>query len=293
MAVETLKGPPSLARIFASTLLTDRLKRSKALPDKAFRLVDVVVDRPHLADYQRLCGWDVGDVLPHTYPHVLGFPLQARLMSGTDFPLPLAGLVHVANEITVHRRLTAADRLTVTVRSEQLRPHPRGRLVDLVTEVDAGGERVWDGRSTYLQRGRANADAPRPSTGPDLPTGTPSAVWRLDGDLGRRYGAVSGDVNPIHLHPLTARAMGFPRAIAHGMWTYARTVASLGPAAGGPSTSRVWFRKPVLLPGSVALVVDPSAPEVVAGLRSPKDATVEHLVLTWGTQALQLSTQTP
>ena len=49
---------------------------------------------------------------------------------------------------------------------------------------------------------------------------------------------MSGDVNPIHLHALTARAMGFPRAIAHGMWTYARTLAPLGPgsAAAGSST---------------------------------------------------------
>jgi acyl dehydratase len=105
-------------------------------------------------------------------------------------------------------------------------------------------------------------------------------VWRLRGDLGRRYAAVSGDVNPIHLHPLTAKAMGFPTAIAHGMWTYARTLAALGPAAGGPSTSRVWFRKPVLLPGSVALVVDTSGRPLVAGLRSTRDETREHLVLT-------------
>ncbi len=284
VTLETLSGPPSLARIFATTVVTDRLKRSKSLPDKAFRLADVTVDRDHLLDYERLCGWDASDVLPHTYPHVLGFPLQARLMSGTDFPLPLAGLVHVANEITVHRRLTAEDALTITVSARDLRPHPRGRLVDLVTEVDVDGERVWDGRSTYLQRGRPNADAVAESAGPALPAGRASAVWRLEGDLGRRYGSVSGDVNPIHLHPLTARAMGFPRAIAHGMWTYARTLSALGPAAGGSSTSRVWFRKPVLLPGSVALVVDASAAPVVAGLRSAKDETKEHLVLTLDTR---------
>jgi acyl dehydratase len=280
VAVQTLSGPPGLARIFATTVVTDRLKRSKTLPENAFRLVDVAVDRDHLADYQRLCGWDVGDALPHTYPHVLGFPLQVRLMGGTDFPLPLAGLVHVANEITVHRRLTAEDVLTVTVSARDLRPHPKGRLVDLVTEVDVEGERVWDGRSTYLHRGRPDPEAGAEGGAPAFPSGRVAAVWRLRADLGRRYGAVSGDVNPIHLHPLTAKAMGFPTAIAHGMWSYARTLAALGPGAGAPSTSRVWFRKPVLLPGSVALVVDPTGRPVVAGLRSPEDETREHLVLT-------------
>ena len=35
--------------------------------------------------------------------------------------------------------------------------------------------------------------------------------------------------------------MGFPRAIAHGMWTYARTLAALGRTSLGPSSSSVWF----------------------------------------------------
>jgi acyl dehydratase len=149
-----------------------------------------------------------------------------------------------------------------------------------VTEVDVDDELVWDGRSTYLHRGRPDPEANAEAGAPAFPSGRVAAVWRLPAHLGRRYGAVSGDVNPIHLHPLTARAMGFPAAIAHGMWTYARTLAALGPAAGGPSTSRVWFRKPVLLPGTVALVVDTTGRPLVAGLRSPKDDTKEHLVLT-------------
>jgi acyl dehydratase len=108
-------------------------------------------------------------------------------------------------------------------------------------------------------------------------------VWRLPGDLGRRYAAVSGDVNPIHLHPLTARAMGFPRAIAHGMWTSAHALAALGPATAQSSSSHVWFRKPVLLPSTVALAVDRRGREVVAGLTSVR-GDVEHLVLTWAPQ---------
>ena len=49
----------------------------------------------------------------------------------------------------------------------------------------------------------------------------------LGGDLGRRYAAVSGDRNPIHMHSLSAKALGFPGAIAHGMWTKARCLAAL------------------------------------------------------------------
>jgi len=278
--VETLSGSPSLATTFVKAVVTGFGKSGGGdLPQTALELA-VSVDRDHLATYQQVCGWDVSDVLPHTYPHVLGFPLQATLMARSDFPLPLAGLVHIENTITVHRKLTADDALTITVHAERKRPHAKGTVVDLVTEVDSAGERVWEGRSTYLARGRSNPEA-EVSRGPDLPVGAPAARWSLPEGLGRTYASVSGDVNPIHLHLLTAKALGFPRAIAHGMWTYARVLAALGPVASGPSTtSQVWFRKPVLLPSRVELVVDKSGDPIVAGLRAAKKPEVEHLVLT-------------
>ena len=201
-------------------------------------------------------------------------------MADRSFPLPLPGLVHLENRITVHRRLTADDRLDISVRAEDLRTHAKGRLVDLVTEVDVDGERVWDGRSTYLRRGRRRRRRERRRAGAALPDGPPAGVIRVPEGQGRAYAAVSGDVNPIHLHALSAKAMGFPRAIAHGMWTAARTLAALEPRGNEPSASHVWFAKPVFLPSTVELVVDDRGAVVVAGLRSAKDPAQTHLTLT-------------
>ena len=76
-----------------------------------------------------------------------------------------------------------------------------------------------------------------------------TAQWRVGDDLGRRYASVSGDHNPIHLHALSAKALGFPRAIAHGMWTKARCLASLRlPDAFAVD---VQFKQPILLPSKV------------------------------------------
>lgn len=213
-----------------------------------------VVDRDHLAAYARVCGFAVGDELPMTYPHLLAFGLQVQLMAGRSFPLPLPGLVHVANAITVHRRIDASEPLEVRVRAERLVSHPKGAQVDLVGAVSAGGEPVWDGRSTYLARGARTpepGDAPCPD--PVAIDGPPAAVWRVDAGTGRRYAGVSGDVNPIHLHPLAARAFGFPRAIAHGMWTAGRALAALEGRLPGASTYEVAFGKPLLLPSTVEL----------------------------------------
>lgn len=84
------------------------------------------------------------------------------------------------------------------------------------------------------------------------PVGAVAARWRLAADTGRRYAAVSGDRNPIHISRLGARLFGFPRPIAHGMYTAARALAAVRRAP-GPFEWTAEFAKPVLLPGDVIL----------------------------------------
>lgn len=200
----------------------------------------VTVSLEHLAAYSSVCGFGLRDALPLTYPHVLGFPLQMKLMTGAGFPFPLPGLVHVANRITQSRPLTVGEPLEITVSARELRPHPQGTQVDVVTSVSG----VWEGVSTYLRRSGGGSGSREEQ---DRPAG--SAVWRVPADIGRRYGAVSGDRNPIHLHPLGAKVFGFPRAIAHGMWTKARCLAALEGRLPGAVSVDVRFRKPLLIPG--------------------------------------------
>ena len=60
--------------------------------------------------------------------------------------------------------------------------------------------------------------------------------------------------NPIHLSPLSARLFGYPRAIAHGMWSLARCAALLEPSLGHPPRKlECGFKQPLFLPGRVAL----------------------------------------
>lgn len=283
LAVTTVDRTPNLAKEFGRAVLTARSRQGGrgSLPATRLEQRGVRVDRDQLVRYQRLCGLDVSDSLPATFPHLLGFPLQAQLMAAPDFPLPLPGLVHIANRTTVHRALTAGDALDVRVHAENLVPHAKGSTVDLVASASIDGQVVWDSSSTYLHRGRPTgpvAERPKPPT-PTAPR--LASVWRLPADLGRQYAAIAGDVNPIHLHPLTAKAMGFPRAIAHGMWTYARSLAAIGPRTMAPNTSRVWFAKPVLLPSSVALQLDAAgtADHTVAELVAKKDRTKRHLTV--------------
>ncbi|MEV0883932.1 MaoC/PaaZ C-terminal domain-containing protein [Streptomyces microflavus] len=224
-----------------------------------------------LAAYRRICGFPAPESgpgsasgsgsasgpLPLTYPHVLAFPLTMRLMTARRFPLPVVGLVHTWIEIVARRPVQSDGSLELTVYAEELTPHRRGTEVTMVTEARVAGALVWESRSGYLSRHATNAaGSTREADGsPALPA---VAEWQLPGDLGRRYGAVSGDRNPIHLHPLTARLFGFPRAIAHGMWTVARCLAEADGQPGEIRSVRADFRAPVLLPATVTYAADPA-----------------------------------
>ncbi len=280
MAVETLATMPSTAPLLVRAALTARARHGDAVPERTLRVEDVRVDRARLAAYQRLTGYDVSDTLPQPYPWVLAFPLQTALMTRPDFPLALPGLVHLENRATTHRRLDAAEPLALEVRAGALHPHRRGRTLDVRLEARVRGELVWECDSVYLSRGRGEESAPQGEAPPSLPGGPAVARWRLPEDLGRRYAALSGDLNPIHLHPLTARALGMRRHIAHGMWSSARTLAALGRGSLGPSTHHVWFTNPVPLPSRVELVLERGEGRLIAGMRTANVPQQRLLVLT-------------
>ncbi|MGW1107869.1 MaoC/PaaZ C-terminal domain-containing protein [Streptomyces sp. NPDC002540] len=241
-----LTSPFKRAGRSGATLTADRLTAG-----------NVRVAPAALASYNRICGFPESGPPPLTYPHVLGFPLAMRLMTARRFPLPVVGLVHTWIEIIRHRAAPVTDPLELTVYADALTPHRRGTEVTMVTEARSGGELVWESRSGYLSR-RPTTTTFAPAVGTAPATELPAvAEWRLPGDLGRRYGAVSGDRNPIHLYPLTARMFGFPRTVAHGMWTVARCLAE----ADDPDrirSVRADFKAPVLLPATVTYAADAS-----------------------------------
>jgi len=263
---------PSLTLSLARGAVTSPFKRAgrpdATLPTARLRLPAAPLAPGPSAAYRTICGFPATGPLPVTYPHVLAFPLAMRLMTRRDFPLPVTGLVHTWIEITAHRALQPEDQLELTVYAQELSAHRRGTEVTMVTEARLGGELVWESRSGYLSRHATRTEAPAPAA-PSEPLPA-VAEWRLPGDLGRRYGAASGDRNPIHLYPFTAKALGFPRHIAHGMWSLARCVASVENRLPDAVTVDASFRKPIFLPGSVAFGVVPHADGLAFALTSPK-----------------------
>jgi acyl dehydratase len=254
VARTVLDNPPVMPALFARAALTAR-GRGGDLPDTRLAREGVEVDPAAVAGYARVCRFPLADTLPVTFPHVLTFPLQVALMADRSFPLALPGLVHVRNVIEADRPIGTGEALDLEVWAERFATHRSGATVDLCASVSAGGAEVWRGRSTYLARG-ATAPAGAPASDVDVPVGAVermAAQWRVPEDAGRRYAKVSGDVNPIHLSGLTAKAFGFKRAIAHGMWMKAAALAALSGRLPEAMTVDVAFRKPLFLPSTVTL----------------------------------------
>lgn len=235
------------------------VRKTGADPDGISRSREAIrIDERHVADYAQLCGFARKDAVPVSYPHLLTFPLQLSILADPAFPFAAMGSVHVENVITAHRPIQATETLAVAVRSGPVRPHPKGRLVDFESTMSVGDEVVWESVSTYLRRGGGTPDASPGLAFDAAPDG--GIDWRMPADLGRRYAAVSGDHNPIHLYPLTAKALGFPRQIAHGMCSLARCIAAVENRLPDAVRIEAAWKRPILLPGHVRFWTGLSSP---------------------------------
>jgi acyl dehydratase len=259
---EIVTAPPHTAMLYARAVAGSVLPGvlwggGDRIPSHSLTRPAVRFSTDEVHSYREVCGGS-GPDLPPAMLHLAGFPLAMQLMTARDFPLGALGMVHIANHIDVRAPLPALATYTVTAHIEQVRAHRKGTQFDVVTAATLDGEEVWRESSTYLSRGRqlpAVGEVGPPPQWPSLPSDAEVENLEVASDVGRRYGSVSGDRNPIHMHPMAARVFGFPTAIAHGMWTLARCLAQVEEQLPVQYVVDAGFFKPVLLPADCSLAV--------------------------------------
>lgn len=226
------------------------------LPTATYSVDSLQIDHDNLTDYRKICGFSNNSYIPPTYFAVLSQSLQMNMMVKEPFPFAMLGLVHIHNNVTQHRPIQDTGIFKMTVSFANLQEHDKGKQFDFVTHVYENDELVWQGTSTYLSRQKKAKTTKKPSEPTvklTLDENNVHQFWQIAEDIGKRYAFVSGDFNLIHLHPLSAKAFGFPKAIAHGMWTKAKCLAQLGELPKAFSCD-VDFKLPIFLPSEVEFI---------------------------------------
>jgi acyl dehydratase len=249
--------PASTAAMYFGALRGGGKKGATAQTLPALTLVrpTVTLAGAHLAQYAKVCGFTPAHGVPITYPQLLTFPLVMAFFALDECPWPAMGTVHLANRIVQHQALHAGDTLRVEVSTGALLAHEKGQVFELDLRILRRDELVWQATQSLLRLG---VKQPAGTVfGGHVQSGLPlshQADFSAPANIGRRYGSVSGDRNPIHLWALSARLFGFRRAIAHGMWTHARALAALLPREPlSQAEVAVDFKTPLFLPARASL----------------------------------------
>ena len=253
--IEVKKIPNPIALNLSVVRPGTPIKAVEALPDITYVRPRVVVDARKLAAYSRVCGFSKAHGVPMLFTHIEAFPLAMMLFGNKAFPWPGMGLVHLANQAKLLKRIHVGDALRIEMRTGELLAHDKGQAFNLHARALRDGEVVWESTWTLLRLGVRNPKGPKYTSALD---GSEALSHQADffapAGIGRAYGRASGDVNPIHLFALTAKFLGFKRAIAHGMWTKAKALSMLMPREDVDKAEViVEFKTPLFLPAKASL----------------------------------------
>lgn len=278
MAITLNKLPSAFALYLGAVGTARRKPKGKIeIPALEARMENVRADAKQLAGYNKVCGFRDSELMPITFPQVMVTGLQMHLMTQPEFPLPMLGLVHLRNSITQSRPLRVDEAYEVTVKLGESREIRMGLEFDLVTEFSLSNDLLYRAVTTILYRMAGPKGGAKPKA--EVSDSVLSEYRSFDApeDTGRRYASVGKDYNPIHLWATSAKLFGFPRAIAHGMWSLARcTALTQDYLKGEPKELHVQFKQPLLLPGKVAVKFDARADGVHFALLA-RNASKTHL----------------
>lgn len=160
-------------------------------------------------------------LLPPTYASTWSMRILCQLLTAAGLKLPMARVLHAGNKVEVHSWPVVGQELQIESRIISI-DHSERRtiLVGRMLHRDMAGQLLMTVDMTLFFPGQAKKKGSKSSAKKDvarIPFGV-DAVHRFTPQLKaiRRYTAVSGDFNPVHISDLAAQLSGFPRAFIHG-----------------------------------------------------------------------------
>lgn len=244
--------------LLSALFKTNQFQGVDAIDTAEFRsgVQGVTIKKSHLAAFCDLVGWSDSQQLPPTYLQMLANKYVQHILTQPRFPFSPLGVVHIANEIKVLADVDLNIPIDIRCQLQPFQQHYKGVSFSVVIDVWQGQKHAFQADCNMLCIDKTIAKSGRkPSQEYVASEGAICSELDFSSNIGRRYAKVSGDYNPIHLTAVTAKLLGFKRAIAHGMYSQALCLSKLSPNGilERCSTIKVGFKQPLFLPSTAYL----------------------------------------
>ncbi|WP_448213688.1 MaoC/PaaZ C-terminal domain-containing protein [Colwellia sp. MEBiC06753] len=214
----------------------------------AIRLEKLSADSEKIAAFKRLFQCEA---LPLSFVFNLSYRHLGQLLSQAKIPSKLLGLIHISSHF---QRLAAIDWLAefdLVLSLDRCTKSDKGFNYQITTELWQHNQlcvininQILDKQPGY--QGKKRKEISTPNTLPELES------VALSGAVARSYARVSGDYNPIHLSPLTAKLLGMKTLVIHGMFNLHWALCEI-PQAKDSNKINAHFNRPCYLPEQVTL----------------------------------------
>ena len=255
-----IKNHPSMGLIFLKALMISPL-RSNTIADGTvvnktrIILKNHVPDKKQIEDYKQVCSFCTGrpDIIPISYLQTLFIGLLGKFITSPFFPINPLGLIQIFQSFEQKRPVTTDEVLDLACTLSGIKKTKTGIETRFTLEATSGDKLVWQGISTFFTRHHAKKKRSLKKK-TEIFLKKKETIFVPSG-TGRKYSRVSGDYNPHHLYTVLAKIFGFKKAIAHGMWSLARVIASLDREFGIHDSVAVEaaFKLPIFMPATTAL----------------------------------------
>ena len=273
LRIEVRRRPSTVGNMARALYPSAGLAKAGRFPSIIVSWRQHQVDRRCLDTFLGLTGLGASGYLPLLFLQAVSFPMQMTILTHPMFPVPIWGALQIRNHLLQHRRIATGEMLDLETRVAGQRFLEKGAEVDLYSTVRSGAEVVWESLNTFYYRGRVGppGDASPLARSPEE-MGEVHARWRMPSGTGRRFGALTGDYNGIHLWSWYARIFGFKGAFLHPQLSLGLCMAHLA-GREDPERQRLdaWLKGPVYYGAAVTLRAAVSESDSVFALLADED----------------------
>ena len=192
-----------------------------------------------------------------TFAFITAFKASLQCLSQAKIPSSIMGLIHISSEFQLHNNHNWLMPFNIKLTVNQCHQSDKGLMYTITTDFYQRGLLTITNINQMLDKSRKYSS--NKSATPDIPSSEePKLIelenWPITQKTAWRYVRISGDVNPIHLHPILAKQFGLPNVLIHGMYNASKTLQEMKKQnISFGQRLLIEFNRPCFIPNSVHL----------------------------------------